>query len=509
MRPTLVITLLVVAVCAIPGLAQKPFVSFYADLDADQVVPPSPSLATGQAELTLDLTTNRITYRVMTTCVGPIPVLQFGLAPEGTNGSILFELNQGVYDMYEGTTPALTPAQIASLYDEGMFVAISTTFPFPGTIEIRGQLRPTVRRPYEASLSGGEVVPPSGSAATGQGWFQIRQPEGTVAYDLEIAGATATTAELRQGNPGENGALIAFLSGGGDRFCGTTPALTSLELEAVLSGAAHVVVTSGAFPEGEVRGQVHAAATFNLVAEMNGAGMVPPVSTGATGLARFSFDTATRMLSYDIEVEGMQATRLELGAGSPGEATLQSARLPGGPTMWSGQLGPVSDSALELILRQGVHVRVKSVAHPKGEIRGPLVTNPYFYGFGSDSSASRLVAGHRNAHVAGSTTWTATLRGAPAGVQARLFVGSANESFRGSPIPYDIGTGIGPARSYLWMDPRNPYRFNTTTDAHGCAQVTITVPGNPGVVGYYQWVVIGTTGYGSLSVSDLMRVVIQ
>lgn len=490
------------------GMAQKSLVNFYADMDASQAVPPTGSSAVGKAEFVLDLTDRRITYRVLTTCVAPIPVLEIGIGDVGEVGTAIFQLNQGVYDMYEGKTPALTVAQVKALFEDGMWVAIASSFPFPGFVEIRGQLRPTVRRPFETDFSGGAVVPPTGSVATGRGWFRVNQPENTLSYDLELSGVEAIQVELRLGNVGENGPVIAALGANGDSFCGER-ALSNADLQSVLEQGTYVSISSASFPGGELRGQVVPAPDYYFVAPLTGDDAVPAVATSASGLGRFSLNSETNILSYDIEVSGMNATRLELGGGFPQQPTLQSARLPGGPTQWSGQVGPLNNSAIELLFRQGIHVRVKSADHPDGEIRGALRTNPYFYGFASDSSVGRLRSGHRNPHVAGNAGWTATLQGAPPGARVRLFVGDANESFRGSSIPYDLGTGIGPARSFLWMDPSNPRRFTATVGDDGCAAVTIPVPSSLGVVGYYQWVVFDGTTSSNLSVSDLMQVVIQ
>ncbi len=497
-----------------PGVvAQSQFVNFYADLDEAQVVPPSGSINTGEGELVLNLSTKRLTYRVQTTCVGPIPVFQLGIGDFGQPGAIIFEGNFGAYDMYEGTTPALTDAQVAILFQEGMFVAISTTFPFPGTIEIRGQLRQTVRHSLNATLSGGDVVPPTTSKSTGNTRLTINLPENKVRYEIDASGLAGENAELRSGAPGQNGTLIATLAGNAsNRWCGLTEKLTDAQIDDLIDGNAYVTITSASHPGGEIRGQLGQPPTLLYIAEMNGEGVVPEINTGATGLARFVYDQPTRMLSYEIEVSGMTATRLEIGTGFAGKAPPQSVRLPGGPTLWSGQVGPLPSFGVELLNNQGLQITVKSATYPDGEIRGQIFPNPYRYGFGSESGAGRLRIGHRGTHVAGSSDWEATLSGAVPGSRVRLFVGTGNTDFRGDPIPFDLRFGFGLARSYLWVDAATPRRFAMDADDAGCATISIGVPSGPsaiGVTGYYQWVAQTGTTSNNLSVSDAFKVVIQ
>jgi hypothetical protein len=495
--------------------AQVDRITFYTHMTADQAVPPSASGATAEAEFVLDLRSKRMTFRVVTQCVGPVPQLEVGLGVAGVNGPLIFTDFQAGYDMYEGTTPPMTDENIAALYAGNVYAQIATTFVLPGP-EIRGQLQPVQHRnAHVTTLSGNQVKPPTGSAATGSAHLSINRPDNTITLDLACSGlpADAFMVELRFGTPTMNGPIIAAFGGGPERWGYTTSPLTplsSFQLYLIEQGFTYLTVLSNAFPGGEIRGQIRPEATAEFVALMTGEGLLPATSSRATGLGRFVIDNATKVLSWTITVDGIEPTAVKLGLGTPGQATSFSVAVPGGPGTWSGAL-PINDVIIDLFYRMKVHVLVTSAEFPDGAIRGPIEPNPLRHGFGSDNGNGRIHVGHIGPHVLGNGNWTAIVTDTAPGSLAHLAIGFGNAEFNGVPLPLDLDTGAGIQRSFQWIDSTGGLDYFAVTDGLGYAAVNVPIlsfPESIGVTAWYQWIVHDPVS-GLVGVSDAMRVVVQ
>lgn len=134
---------------------------------------------------------------------------------------------------------------------------------------------------FQAELSGFQEVPPILTAGTGTFRAQLAPDGQTLAFELAFSGlsAPATVAHLHFGQPGVNGAVLAFLCGGGGKAAcppaggsvqGTVSpsdvvavpeqGIAAGDWEGVLrilrAGAAYVNVHTTQFPAGEIRGQV-------------------------------------------------------------------------------------------------------------------------------------------------------------------------------------------------------------------------------------------------------------
>jgi hypothetical protein len=123
------------------GLAQTNFV---VSMDGAQEVPPVPTPATGSGTgvLSADQTTFTLSYS-FSGLIGTQTVQHIHIGPVGVGGGVVKDLPFGspvvnfVWSSTDATQP-LTPALVASLLAEGLYVNIHSTFR-PGG-EIRGQL---------------------------------------------------------------------------------------------------------------------------------------------------------------------------------------------------------------------------------------------------------------------------------------------------------------------------------------------------------------------------------
>jgi len=132
---------------------------------------------------------------------------------------------------------------------------------------------------FIASLTGGQEVPPSGSAAKGRAWFIPNND--SMLYKIDVEGLdTVMEAHMHMGISGQNGDPIVMLfhSGPTGPLNGTLiqGSFTAADLYGPMSGKtipylldkmnkgeAYVNVHTGSFPNGELRGQISENTTVN------------------------------------------------------------------------------------------------------------------------------------------------------------------------------------------------------------------------------------------------------
>jgi len=111
--------------------------------------------------------------------------------------------------------------------------------------------------PADFKLSGNQVVPPSQSSASGYGSIDVAT-DGTLSGSVTVTDMTAVTAEIRLGEPGRNGPIVAYLTKTGDNTWAVVAGarLTPQQTNAFRAGALYVTVSSIAHKQGELRGQI-------------------------------------------------------------------------------------------------------------------------------------------------------------------------------------------------------------------------------------------------------------
>ncbi len=223
---------------------------------------------------------------------------------------------------------------------------------------------------YGCILGQGQEVPPTGSPAAGCGQFFIDTAANTVTYRICFGGlAAAETAAHIHGpaGPGANGGVMTALPAGNPKV-GVWNYAEGMEAD-ILAGRTYVNIHSGAFPGGEVRGQV-----VPLNANLDGAQEVPAVPTPANGWAVFTIDTSTNSLNYYIVYGGLLAAETAAhihGSALHGSAAGVVFALPAG----SPKVGVWNyPEPLEATILEGrTYVNIHSGAFPGGEIRGQIV----------------------------------------------------------------------------------------------------------------------------------------
>lgn len=134
------------------------------------------------------------------------------------------------------------------------------------------------------------------------------------------------------------------------------------------------------------------AEVINFTAILSGGNEVPGVSTGAAGTATASYDTATGVLTYRVEVwnmpSGTTASHIHVGAAGVSGPTVVNFTVLTSISNDYAITGTASASNLNVRAAQGInswddlvqalllgnlYVNVHSTANPGGEIRGQVV----------------------------------------------------------------------------------------------------------------------------------------
>ena len=110
---------------------------------------------------------------------------------------------------------------------------------------------------YTSSLSGVQEVPPNASPGTGTGNLTLTGTAITCSVSVSGLTGAPVAAHIHQGAPGVNGGIIVTLTGGPTVFnCPAGATLTPTQITDLDAGNLYFNVHTGAFPGGEVRGQI-------------------------------------------------------------------------------------------------------------------------------------------------------------------------------------------------------------------------------------------------------------
>lgn len=227
----------------------------------------------------------------------------------------------------------------------------------------------------KAELTGAQVVPPVTTPAMGTAWFLVDLDANTVTFDLtyDQLSAAETGAQIEGFAAAGSNGTSQFTLGPGKHKTGTW-SYTPADEQSILDGMAYVVIQSSAFPAGELRGQIEVAAAHRvLVASLDGAQEVPPVTTTATGTGIFLVNTQTNVLTYQITFADLSSTETEahLHGYVPAGQTAASVHDLGLGFHKTGTWTYTQANEAN-ILQDLVYANIHSTNNPTGEIRGQL-----------------------------------------------------------------------------------------------------------------------------------------
>ncbi len=114
-------------------------------------------------------------------------------------------------------------------------------------------------------------------------------------------------------------------------------------------------------------------------ADLNGAAVVPPTTSGGDGFATFVLN-ANGTLTYSVKNALVAGTAAGIFTGGVGVNGSLLFSLSGGPGSWSGTTAALTATDKTNLRSGGLYVELDSIANPAGDIRGQIMPMPILYG---------------------------------------------------------------------------------------------------------------------------------
>jgi hypothetical protein len=255
--------------------------------------------------------------------------------------------------------------------------------------EIRGQVLPIPGIPFEGMLDAAQEEPATTATAEGLSLMWLNPTLDTLSLNMLMSGLSGPIEDalLVNGRPGEVGSVDADLlfKVTGDRIVGKlAPAqgLTAKLITDLIGGKAYVNILTGAFPGGEIRGQVYPLARDGYAFDICGAQETPEVNIGASGTGIVSIDRLQTNAHYMIVTEGLSGTPsgAHFHAGMRGVAGPVIKNLssvftsPYGFGYWkdADTASPFTLDMSRALKTDSLYFNIHTAAHPGGEIRGQV-----------------------------------------------------------------------------------------------------------------------------------------
>ncbi len=227
---------------------------------------------------------------------------------------------------------------------------------------------------FIANLTGGQEVPPTGSAATGTATLTLNTAETNIHISIAVNNFTnaITASHVHKAMFGQNGA-VQFSIGA---FTGTIDtdwaAPTAANIADLRGNRLYVNVHSTVFPGGEIRGQVRLYGAITFGANLTQAQEVPPTGSMGTGYADLTLDNGLN-LHLELSATGLSSTisasHIHKGAVGVNGAVVFSIGAFSGTTSADFILTPIQRDE---ILAGLYYVNIHTANFPGGEIRGQI-----------------------------------------------------------------------------------------------------------------------------------------
>jgi hypothetical protein len=360
-----------------------------ASLNGAQEVPANASTAIGTAVVSVNETTGQVRGFIVTSGLAGANAAHIHIDPRGTAtpGNVIVPMTGGpdLWVVPDGAAP-LTAAQIAAWKSNGLYVNVHTATLPNG--EIRGQLDKAATTVRFASLTGAQEVPATGSAAIGGGLLAV-DGSGAVSGFIVTSGLVGgNVAHVHTGARGTAPAanVILPLAGGPNLWFvpdNATP-LTAAQVADLGAGNLYYNAHTGAFPTGEIRGQLVGSTTGGLrLATLDGAQEVPAVTTSAFGAGILGFDSTSGQPSGFLVTSGLVSPTLahvhDGARGSPPAPVVTPLTGPAAGGIETARVWPVPEDATPYSAQQqadfaagNLYFNAHTSANPIGEIRGQL-----------------------------------------------------------------------------------------------------------------------------------------
>ncbi|MEX1274693.1 MAG: CHRD domain-containing protein [Bacteroidota bacterium] len=368
---------------ATTGSAQ---IFFTAKIDGAQENPPVTTNARGTGAFVLNADGTELSYSITVNGL-TMTAAHFHNAPAGTNAGVVKDLSftnntsTGVWRSTDANQP-LTDSLLSELLRGRLYVNVHTSAN-PGG-EMRGQVLLSVPVGFSAKMDGSQENPAVTTNARGIGSVTLNT-DGTVSYDVTVAGLTPTAAHFHNAPVGTNAGVVKNITLSNNTAGGTwsgsdaTQPLTNQLLRELVRGRLYMNAHTSANPGGEIRGQVLRNTGASFTAKLDGAQENPSVSTTARGTGSFVLNAAGTQLHYHVVFDGLTHTAAHFhnaaagtNAGVVKDLSFTNNTATG---VWSSSDAsqPLTDALLSELLNGRLYVNVHTSANPGGEIRGQVL----------------------------------------------------------------------------------------------------------------------------------------
>lgn len=229
------------------------FASF-APVNGPQQVPPGPSPGFAFSHNVLNQTLDSLTTTLYVRGITPTSV-DVRMSPPGVVGPVLETLTPTATPGLYRKTYALGPDRLTDLAQGNLYINIPTAGHPNG--EIRGQLKNSLRKGYAFDLCGEQVVPPTASQGFGVGMASVDQANCYLNYKVifDHLSGPPTEAFICQAFPTMNGNAIYPMPNTKPIIPGIQEIMASHGV-AIEMGETYVLLVTGDYPNGEIRGQI-------------------------------------------------------------------------------------------------------------------------------------------------------------------------------------------------------------------------------------------------------------
>jgi len=159
-------------------------------------------------------------------------------------------------------------------------------------------------------FSGGQVVPPTASGASGTFMMVVNADSTMGSYTLTHNVPNVTSIDMFQGKVGSGGIPTNKLTLETNATMPLDPDL----VRAMKVGNYHLLIQSSALPSGEVRAQLFSSNPLDTAEKISFDGVLsglqqsPPNTSAGTGTVHMELDEPTQSISYSYSMSGIQAT---------------------------------------------------------------------------------------------------------------------------------------------------------------------------------------------------------
>jgi len=380
-KSTLLCCSLVWATCFLPGptQAQAPQLIFHTTLNGGEETPPVNT--DGQGLITLLFNADRSKVLISGLLVqlqGDVTAAYLHQGKKGETGDTLLNLLPIITGRRVAGEIDVPPGLLSNLLVARVYANIRTTAHPNG--EIRGQFIGETDLDFNGLLTGDGIVPPNNSAGIAFGGIHFPTGSDEIVYAFLVRGLSGpiTGAEIREGQPGENGPLVGDMNSFSGNILNGLTELADLPadfLQKCQEGRYYAVVKTAPFPDGEVRGQINFRSHVVSFAPVNGFQQVPPPSfTPGFGFSFTTIRPTVDSLTTTVLINDLAPTSANIRIAAPGSSGPVFQALDEDPAMPGvyRKTYPVTPTQLTDFIEGRLYLNFGTAAYPDGEIRGQL-----------------------------------------------------------------------------------------------------------------------------------------